>query len=86
MSKKLGKLKGKLVLVQWVDSNHTTDWSFDKPSNKPTKCRSVGVLLCEDSRAITVASHISVERKPQRCGMMTIPRKAVTKVTALKVT
>lgn len=84
MRKKLRKLRGKLVLIAWIDSNYTEGWSSDTPVNTPTKCHSVGRLVRVGRKAITVASHVTREPSPQRCGVMTIPRKAVTKVTALK--
>ena len=46
-------------------------------------CNSVGWLVSKTKRAIILASHVTDENEPQRCGQMTIPRKSIITVNYL---
>lgn len=69
-----------LVMVEWVDSHHTPGWTTGDPPTEPLTCRSVGWLVYEGERAITLAPHVTLEEEPQRCGQMTIPNCAILKI------
>lgn len=73
----------KLVLVEWLDSHYVPGWHYDEPLTKPKVCRSVGWLVYKGPKAITVASHMTVEDE-HRNGEMTIPIQTVVKITPLR--
>ena len=74
----------KLVLIEWVDSHHTSRWTTDDPTTEPVKCRSVGWLIHDGEAAKTLTPHMTDEDPPQRSGDMTIPICAVTKIEVLR--
>ena len=80
----------KLVLVEWVDSSHTVRWTpMDEieQDTDPCFCRSVGWLAKKSSTGLVIVPHVSAERgnaPHQGLGTMTIPLKAVTKLTVLR--
>ena len=78
MTKRLPK-KGKLVWVQWIDSESSTGWGSPgshSVTRKTLLCESVGWLLCADRVYFSVAGSIS---NPHRhCNsVMNIPTEAV---------
>ena len=75
--------KFKLVRVYWLDSNSESGWTRTI-CNKNTKCVSVGYLLAKNKQALTLTANLTKERDIQRCGSMTIPRVAITKIETLR--
>lgn len=74
--------KYKAVQVDWVDSNGTNGWTRGV-CNKPTTCVSIGYLIAESKKAITVAGTITIESDPQKHSDITIPRCAIKKIKPL---
>jgi hypothetical protein len=74
----------RLVLVEWLDSHYIPEWHYDEPLTEPKVCRSVGWLVYEGPKAITIAAHVAVEDAPQRSGEMIIPAQAVINIKTLR--
>ena len=81
----------KLVLVEWVDSHSGKGWQPIEEIKKNSKllyCRSVGWVAHEDYTCISLTPHLSGEKNDSIlvyvCGDITIPKKAVTKITVLR--
>lgn len=81
----------KLVLIEWVDSHSQRGWQPLEDLERtaePLHCRSVGWLVSKKKDCAIIASHISGEKNGntilQGCGDMTIPIKAIVKMTVLK--
>ena len=78
----------KLVLVQWVDSAQTIRWTYlDEIRETPLQCASAGWIVKKTKEALTIAPHVSAEQDKsphQGCGSMTIPMKAISKITELR--
>lgn len=73
----------KLVLVEWLDSNRGEGWvRLEELESKITHCRSVGWLVAKDAESLTLASHLG-DNPAQCCGDLSIPRRAVRKITPL---
>jgi hypothetical protein len=75
----------RLVFVEWVDSfGCGSGWSFfDGPAPSPVVARSVGWLLHDGKDAKVIVPHVSVPKegvKPQGCGDMTIPTRAIVRM------
>ena len=74
-----------LVLVEWLDSRRGEGWTrLDdlRDDLEATHCKSVGWIIARDSRSITLAGHVAT--KPEQCcGDMTIPAKAILKISTL---
>ena len=75
----------KLVLIEWLDSHYVAGWHTDGPAEEPTICRSVGWLIYDGDKVKTIASHITDEALPQRCGEMTIPTAAIVSMKTLRL-
>ena len=79
-------MKEQIVRVEWVDSCSDSGWnkrSFYEKDTTVSKCESVGFLLKKTRTEITIflsKSHTT----GQITELMTIPRKAVTKLYYLK--
>ena len=80
-----------IVLIEWVDSHSGRGWQDLEELEskaKPLYCRSVGWLIKETEHCKIIVPHISVEENGdvilQGCGDITIPAKAILKVTQLK--
>ena len=73
----------KLVLVEWLDSHYVAGWHFDAPITEPKVCHSVGWLIYEGPKAITIAGHLA-DNGEQRSGEMTIPAGVIVKVKKLR--
>ena len=71
------------VLVTWVDSARSMEWTPYAPCLKPTVCKSVGWVVAETEEVLVLAPHITIEDEPQRCGDMTIPKCAIKKTQTL---
>jgi hypothetical protein len=81
----------KLVLVSWMDSHSGRGWrDLDdlRTITEALECRSVGWVLRKTKKAITLLPHLAGEKNGrivlQACGDMTIPRKAITRITVIK--
>lgn len=77
-----------MVLIEWEDSHGDGVWHLlDKPiEDRALVCRSVGWLLLDGERAKVVAPHVNEAEDGvplQGCGVMTIPARAVVRITDL---
>ena len=73
-------MKDKLLYLEWDDSasNINGVWKhLSALNNQSAQCRSVGFLLFEDHRCVTIAC--SVSDTDDVTGNMTIPKSAITK-------
>ena len=74
-----------LVLVEWQDSRRGEGWvRLDELQSTITQCRSVGWIIAKDSTSVTLAGHLG-ENPDQCCGDLTIPRRAIKQIVALKI-
>lgn len=74
------KVPRKLVLIEWEDAyGVSSDWfHLDKVDREPVTAYSVGWVLHDDDRAITVVPHIVESGQgDQGCGDMVIPKGAI---------
>lgn len=81
----------KLLLVEWIDVHASNGWqSVDnlKESCAPLHCRSVGWLLHKKNGHVVIVPHLSGEKNGDIVvhgrGDLTIPEKAITKMTVLR--
>ena len=84
----------KIFLIEWMDSCMSDDsisWkSIDSLESPPDMlCYSVGWIVKESERFLTIAPHVSEiengEVTGQICGEMNIPKKSITKKIELKL-
>lgn len=77
---------GDIVLVEWVDSSRTTDWTYAQPTLARMKHESVGYLSHQDEEAINVRPHRARDSDgdEQHVGDMTIPRCCIKKISVLR--
>lgn len=83
----------RLVLVEWMDSfGCSANWQpldTENLSPKPILCRSVGWLAHNGKDCKVIVPHVSEvnpeEAKKQGCGDMTIPSKAIIRISTLEV-
>ena len=75
----------KLVLIEWLDSDLWTTWTREDPAVGPINCKSVGWLLHDGDRSKTIAGHTTIEKDPQRAGMMVIPSCCIVKIVEIQV-
>jgi hypothetical protein len=74
-----------LVLVEWLDSRRGEGWvRLDELESAVTRCRSVGWIIAKDKESVTLAGHIG-ENPDQCCGDLTIPKRAISKITQLSI-
>lgn len=79
----------RLVEVIWVDSRGVNEnWILisDTKDWRSLVMRSVGYVIYEDVDEIRIAPHLGVEPdddEDQVCGVMTIPKRAIDKVSDL---
>lgn len=83
--------KRKLVLIEWLDSHSGRGWqTIDElqRSAEPLYCQSVGWLLSDMENCKVIVPHIAGERNGetmmQGFGDLTIPTKAIMKMTVLR--
>ena len=83
----------KLILVEWVDAHSGRGWQTVEQleqAAEPLYCRSVGWLVSESRDCKVIVPHISGEKNGTTmlsgCGDLTIPNKAILKLTVLKKT
>lgn len=77
-------MKMDLVLIDWVDAHGFNGWNKIeevRENNKLFPCKSVGWLIAKSKDSVTVASHIGGHNVD---GDMSIPRRAITKMTVLR--
>ena len=79
----------RLVLIEWLDSyGCSSDWQpLENHQPKPLRCRSVGWLFHDDDDCKVIVPHLSDKTNDhvpaQGCGDMTIPTRAILKITDL---
>lgn len=81
----------KLVLIEWLDSHSGRGWQpLDEIQHEtePAHCRSVGWLVAQNKKSAVLVPHISGEKNGDLRlfgrGEITIPTKAVVRMTVLK--
>ncbi len=81
----------RLVLVEWLDSHSGRGWQDYDQLERAAEllyCRSVGWLVMETKECKVIVPHIAGEKNGdimlQCCGDMTIPTKAIVKLTVLR--
>ena len=83
----MGKAKiGNIVLVRWLDSSRTVDWTFQEPTLKRTPHESVGFLSHKDEQAVNVRPHRVVysDGDEQHIGDIVIPLCAILSIEILR--
>jgi hypothetical protein len=78
----------RLVLIEWEDSHADGSWQKidGEIEDRALVCRSVGWLVLDGEGVKVVAPHINEAEQGvplQGCGIMTIPTRAVLRVTDL---
>ena len=78
-------LIGDIVLVRWVDSCRTSDWTYIQPKLKLDQHESVGFLSHKTVDAVNVRPHRVIDRDgdEQHVGDITIPMCAVHSIEVL---
>ena len=67
---------GSIIRVIWIDSCSSSGWCKGNNFGDTTMCESVGWLVQDDRKSITVAGHRS-ESTDEWNGAITIPRVAI---------
>ena len=75
----------RLVLIEWLDSHHSSGWTRDPVETEPMRCRSVGWLQHDGMEAKTIVSHLTDDADPEHNSEMTIPTFAVVSIKDLLV-
>jgi hypothetical protein len=75
------------ALIEWHDSHHQSAWTRENPETEPIKCFSLGWIMFEGDRAVTIAPHLAYDDdcECQRAGEMTIPRAAILSIKKLNL-
>ena len=68
-----------------MDSHGTNGWTTDLPSDEVVLVNSVGWIVFQNDKVVTICPHISTEELPQRCGDMTIPVSAIVRIEEMVV-
>lgn len=78
-------------MIEWLDSHAGRGWQMKgqlETAAEPLYCQSVGWLVAENKECKVIVPHIGGERNGdqlmQGCGDLTIPARAIIKVTALR--
>jgi hypothetical protein len=80
-----GAANVELVLIEWLDSRRGEGWvRLDELDSTVTRCRSVGWIVARDRDSVTLAGHLG-ENPDQCCGDLTIPQKAMLRMTPLSI-
>lgn len=77
-------LVGQVVLAEWQDSTMPHGWTRDDPETRALRCKSAGLLMVANSEVVTIAGTWGPEDDPQRAGEITIPRRALVSLRALR--
>jgi len=79
------------VLIEWLDAHAGRGWQTAEQLQsvaKPLYCRSVGWLAVERSDCKVIVPHVSGEKNGETmltgCGDLTIPNKAIVRLTILR--
>ena len=83
----MSKPKYPMVLVEWVDScSPSRVWGTAESlrTYNPVTVKSVGFLVKDDKRGITIVQGLGAESDPDACLPMAIPRGCVKKIKRLK--
>ena len=72
-----------IVKVEWVDSATCTTWSRIKDISSISNCTSVGYILSKNKRELCLAPTID-EENGNVLNVLSIPRKAITRIVQLK--
>ena len=74
----------KIVVIDWVDSVRAFDWTLmEDVEEKSLDCISVGFLLKETDRHITIAQKYCI--KPEQvCNLITIPKCSIRNIRKIK--
>jgi hypothetical protein len=85
-----GTIAYRLVMVEWEDSARPISaWQWVEDYELPdiVSCVSVGYVIAETKHAIALAPNLGDIAQPrsQACGIIRIPRRAVTKIRELAV-
>ena len=71
------------VLIEWIDSHspNTSSWvPVDEIDTRPLKLVSIGYVVAECKRSVTLAAHVSASKNcDQVCGVMSIPKSCILK-------
>ena len=84
------KLKYRVVVVSWVDSEHHSDWdnlSEVLESQGSLECLSAGFVIADNEDRIILATSISAdaeENEEQVSAYITIPKRAILWVKELR--
>jgi hypothetical protein len=74
----------KMALVEWVDSKRGDGWvRLGDLDHAISECESLGWVISESKDSITISAHVA-GNPDQCCGEITIPRKAISKITMFK--
>lgn len=84
------KERQELVLVEWEDSfGCSPSWeSLEGVAPTPLVCRSVGWLIYDSDGCKVIVPHLTqahASAKPQGCGDMTIPTRAILSIHRLAI-
>ena len=68
-----------VATIQWIDSQTVYGWSeYDPNEDHPEQITTVGIIVAEDSKSITVSIGASANKK--YTGKMSIPKCAIKKL------
>ena len=70
-----------VVYVEWVDSCSTGGWNYTGKGDRPANIRSVGILVRETKKSITLTASLSEHGSSP--DQMSIPRCVVRKMRRL---
>lgn len=73
-----------LVVVEWMDSHYRPGWTTNGPELEPVRVTSVGWVVAKNPQAVVLCGHLTNEGDQQRCGDMTIARRAILKMERMK--
>lgn len=77
----------KIVLIEWLDSNISQGWHGSSEQDYgPLKCQTVGFLVGEGEDYVALSGSTSESDASDACDVMTIPKIAITKRTAINST
>jgi hypothetical protein len=82
-------IKQKLVLIHWIDSvQPISEWRMidEIPSPAPVDCVSIGWILGETKKAVSLACSLGIVENDSRqaSGVVTIAKKAIIKTKEIK--
>lgn len=74
----------KIVVIDWVDSVRSFDWTLmEDVDEKSLNCISVGFLLKETDNHVTIAQNYGL--KPEQvCNLITIPKCSINNIRILE--